>query len=57
MKCPGCGAEAKGNFCEHCGYKLPQKTTNVSSYVEDRPRVTKTTKKQGVLLGFRSNKG
>lgn len=57
MKCPGCGAEAKGNFCEHCGCKLPQKTTNVSSYVEDRPRVTKTTKKQGVLLGFRSNKG
>lgn len=24
MKCPSCGADAKGNFCEYCGNEIPK---------------------------------
>ena len=27
MKCPNCGAEAKGKFCEHCGAALAAQGT------------------------------
>ena len=27
MKCPNCGAEATGNFCEYCGSEMPKEKT------------------------------
>lgn len=24
MKCPNCGAEGKGKFCEYCGCEMPR---------------------------------
>ena len=44
MKCPNCGAEAKGKFCEYCGSELPKEkaTINITNnyYVnaEEKPR-------------------
>lgn len=44
MKCPNCGAEAKGKFCEFCGSELPKEkaTINITNnyYVnaEEKPR-------------------
>lgn len=29
MKCPSCGAETKGKFCEYCGSEMPQEKPNV----------------------------
>lgn len=29
MKCPSCGAETKGKFCEYCGSEMPQEKANV----------------------------
>lgn len=29
MKCPNCGAEAQGKFCEYCGSEIPQGNANV----------------------------
>ena len=48
MRCPDCGTEENGNFCENCGHKMAHgKIYNVGGH---------TVKKQGTLLGFRSNK-
>lgn len=35
MKCPNCGAEATGNFCNYCGSELPKKqeTMNINGNV------------------------
>ena len=30
MKCPSCGAEAKGKFCEYCGSEMPQEKPTVN---------------------------
>ena len=30
MKCPSCGAEAKGKFCEYCGSEIPQEKPTVN---------------------------
>lgn len=30
MKCPSCGAEAKGKFCEYCGSEMPQEQSTVN---------------------------
>lgn len=30
MKCPNCGAEAKGKFCEYCGSEMPKEKTTIS---------------------------
>ena len=30
MKCPSCGAEAKGKFCEYCGSEMPQEKSTVN---------------------------
>ena len=30
MKCPNCGAEATGKFCEYCGSEMPQEKTTVN---------------------------
>lgn len=30
MKCPSCGAEAKGKFCEYCGGEMPQEKPTVN---------------------------
>lgn len=44
MKCPNCGAEAKGKFCEFCGSEMPKEkaTINITNnyYVnaEEKPR-------------------
>ena len=29
MKCPSCGAETQGKFCEHCGSEMPQEKHQV----------------------------
>lgn len=31
MKCPNCGAEGKGNFCEYCGYEMPRNASGTIS--------------------------
>ena len=44
MKCPNCGAEAKGKFCEFCGSELPKEkatiniTNNYYVIAEEKPR-------------------
>ena len=30
MKCPNCGAEAKGKFCEYCGSEMPKEKTTIN---------------------------
>ena len=30
MKCPSCGAETKGKFCEYCGSEMPQEKPTVN---------------------------
>ena len=30
MKCPNCGAETKGKFCEYCGSEMPQEKVTVN---------------------------
>lgn len=30
MKCPNCGAEAKGKFCEYCGSELPKEKATIN---------------------------
>lgn len=30
MKCPSCGAETKGKFCEYCGSEMPQEKSTVN---------------------------
>lgn len=43
VKCPNCGAEAKGKFCEYCGSEMPKEKTTINItnnyYVnaEDKP--------------------
>lgn len=50
MKCPNCGAEAKGKFCEYCGSEMPKEKTTINItnnyYVnaEEKPKNDKTAK-------------
>lgn len=30
MKCPSCGAETQGKFCEYCGSEMPKETSTVN---------------------------
>ena len=30
MKCPSCGAESQGKFCEYCGSEMPQEKSTIS---------------------------
>lgn len=30
MKCPNCGAEAKGKFCEYCGSEMPKEKATIN---------------------------
>ena len=30
MKCPSCGAEAKGKFCEYCGSEMPKEKATIN---------------------------
>lgn len=30
MKCPNCGAESQGKFCEYCGSEMPQEKPNIT---------------------------
>ena len=54
MKCPNCGAEAKGKFCEYCGSEMPKEkaTINITNnyYVgtekTQNNKVQNTTKRQ-----------
>lgn len=32
MKCPNCGAEGKGKFCEYCGCELPKVSPDTITY-------------------------
>lgn len=32
MKCPNCGAEGNGKFCEYCGCELPRMSPNSVTY-------------------------
>ena len=33
MKCPNCGAEGNGKFCQHCGSKMPEKPAEVPTTI------------------------
>ncbi len=56
MKCPNCGAEANGNFCEYCGCELPRTmpstvnydcsstTTLINNYYNSAPATSNTAK-------------
>ena len=30
MKCPSCGAETQGDFCEYCGSEMPKEKSTVN---------------------------
>lgn len=33
MKCPNCGAEGSGKFCQHCGTQMPEKAAEVPTTI------------------------
>lgn len=46
MKCPNCGAEAHGNFCEYCGSEIPKEAPAVNitnNYYGAPPTENRTT--------------
>lgn len=43
MKCPGCGADVSGKFCEYCGTKLETEVDVMADYISDKTGANQDT--------------
>lgn len=50
MKCPKCGQEVQGNFCQNCGAKISQETTAAPE--QQKPKQKPKKKKHGCLIAL-----